>query len=172
MILGIVFIVVFLVVAFVASVFVGGQNPPTSTNTNNSSELECDRACQQWEDRRLETCQAKRQTSFFQSSVDGISRSLRDAIIVHLALVAAAVAAAFIPIVGQFIAIAIAAAAMIALTFVHALAGQLAGLNSNLTAARRIEQDAMKKEVDARKIITDTCTSEKANQCLSRPSPC
>lgn len=172
MILGLVFIAIWLVAGFIMGAVVGGQTRPTVIDASNNSGLDCDGACQQWEERRVQTCGAKQQTRDIQASVDDTGRQLLAATLVHVGLVAAAVAAAFIPIVGQIIAIAIGAAAMVALGFVSMLSGRLAALSSSLDQAKQIERDAIQREADARQNITKACSPERANQCLNRPAPC
>lgn len=172
MILGVIFVIVWLVVGLVMGVIVGSQNKPTDTDSTNNTEVKCDEACQQWETRRVETCRAKNQTTMFQAKADDTSSRLVVATAIHIGLVVSAVAAAFIPIVGQFIAIGIAAAAVIALGVVSALAGQLAAEDSALRQAKEIQRQAEQLESEARITLIQTCSSDKANECLNRSAPC
>lgn len=172
MILGLVFIGIWLIAGLVMGAIVGGQTSPTAIDTSNNSNLDCEGACQQWEQRRGETCGAKRQTRDIQTSVDDTGRQLLAATLVHIGLVAAAVAAAFIPFIGQIVAIAIGAAAVAALGAVSMLTGKLAALSSSLDRAKQIERDAIQREEEARQNILKACPTDRANQCLNRPAPC
>lgn len=172
MILGAIFIVVFIIVAFIGGVVTGGQRRPTTIDAGTSSAKDCDGACLEWEARRGETCAAKRQTAMFQATVDATSARLAAATVTHLALVAAAVAAAFIPFVGGAIAVGLAALAAIALTTVSVLAGQLVSQSDSLASAKRMEMDAAARQEAARQKILANCPPDKASQCLSHPAPC
>lgn len=172
MLLGVIFLAIWLVAGLVIGIVVGSQNKPVGIDATNSSDVKCDTACQQWEKSRIEICRAKNQVALFQSRVDSTSRRLVAATAIHVGLVAAAVAAAFIPFVGLYIAVGIAAAAVIALGVVSMLAGELAAEDASLRQAQGIEMQAQQLESEARILLVQTCTPEKANECLSRPSPC
>lgn len=169
---AIVMIVVFVITVIIGGVVVGSQLNPRPSDSSNSSGADCDAACRQLDARQSERCAATAQTAFILSAVRTTERQLAGAVIAHLALVAAAVAASYIPIVGVVLAVVIGTAAASALTAVLALTGQLAAQNSALGNARRIEADAMSKVQEARDIVTKACPPEKAAVCLNKPAPC
>ena len=119
-----------------------------------------------------ETCVQKRQVAGLVAQVDSLGAQIGIATLVHLGLVAATVAAAFIPVAGPFIAAVIGAAALEALAVVHALTGEWIAKSSQLNQARGFEATAMANEAAALALVQSTCSAEKANQCFAGLEAC
>jgi hypothetical protein len=169
---AVIFVIAFLVAAFVIGVIVGNQNPPTRIDASNNTDGNCDANCAQLQQRRSETCTQKRQVAGLQAAVDSLGRQIAVATAIHVALVAAAVAAAFIPIVGPYIAVVIGGAAVAALATVTALFGEWVAKSSQLNQAKGFENTAMVNEAAARSLVLNTCSTEKANLCFNSLEVC
>jgi membrane protein YdbS with pleckstrin-like domain len=125
MIIGVIVVVVWVVSAFVIGYIVGSQTQPSSVGDANLPGEGCNVNIEQWERRRVETCQAKQQVAVFQGRVSSALQQFLSASAAHLLLVVAAAAAALIPIVGPIISIGLAIAAVAAFGLVSASLGQL-----------------------------------------------
>jgi hypothetical protein len=172
MIAIVIFGIIFFVAAVIIGVIVGNQNPPTSIDASNNMDGKCEANCAQMRLRRSETCIQKRQVAGLQMDVDRLGSQIAAATAIHVALVAATVAAAFIPVAGPYIAAVIGAAAIAALAVVHALFGEWMAKTSQLNQAKGFEAAALAKEAAARTLVLNSCTQEKAIQCFDSLEAC
>ncbi len=172
MFVAVVLVIAFLIGALIIGVIVGNQNPPTRIDASNNTDGKCDANCAQLQQRRSETCTQRRQVAGLVAEVDSLGRQIGVAVAVHLGLAAAAVAAAFIPIAGPYIAAVIGAAALEALAVVHALTGEWLAKSGQLNQARGFLQTAEANEAAARALVLSTCSTDKANQCFAGLEVC
>jgi hypothetical protein len=169
---AIVFVAIFIAAAVIGGLAVGGQDKPSSVDSGPAPASNCAEACGIWRTRAAETCRAVEQTRLKQDAADATERSYWAALAAHLALAAAAVAAAFIPIVGQAIAIALGAAAAVAAAFAAGLFGKWQGELAQANAARREEGAARARQESARTDLTKQCSEAEAAACLASATTC
>jgi hypothetical protein len=149
-----------------------GGNPPTGSAGTNSTEVECDAACNQWDARRQERCNLEKDEVTARSRADALRISMLATLATATSLAAAAAAAATIPFFGTAIAAALAASAAVFFAIAAVTAGQLGAAEIDLAAKAGAAQGARNAEADARAIMAQKCPPDRADACLLRPSPC
>lgn len=170
-------VIVLVVLAALVLPFIGGhitqsnRTPKDTPVGTPSDSSDCGVLCAEWDQRRLERCQAEAAAAAAQRTVDNLRSDLAIATGVAIVLAASAAAATLIPVIGYAVAAVLAVAAGAALLAAEFILGELAAAGSFLTHAEQLAAAARQAEADARTRLVQTC-GDKANACLSRPGPC
>lgn len=141
---------------------------PPGENTN---ETECENACQQLRDRRIDKCDIQQTTN----AADIRAKGYRNAWIVAQLAATAAAAAVVAATVSVFSLPAVPVLSIIA-AGLQALA--TIALGAYLTALAELENsnrnlmDAINKETEAIRIVRSKCTGEKASACINNLPAC
>ena len=154
-------IVVFIIVTAVAilaviavgNVIASKQNPPQVTLGNNSSDLDCNALCLQFNQRRSEKCMA-------QAAVEAAKTRLlfliaqRDAALKAWAVAtAASIAAMFIPFIGSIVSATLATAAAISFTAFLGFSGAVNGASADLITKTADAATAASRQAEASSLL-------------------
>jgi hypothetical protein len=152
---------------------VAGRGTETPAGGTNIFDPEaCQDACNQWDARRQERCNAEAAAAAARKERDSITVQLAGVLATAAALFAAAIAAALVPFVGEAVAGVLLAAAAAMLVLAVFYAGMLSSANDDVSSKESAAQKARDKEAEARSILFATCTPDESDKCLMRPAPC
>jgi hypothetical protein len=129
----------------------------------------CEDACSQWKSQRQVSDDADQAEASAQAAYDSARTALLWALAAAVALFAAAVAALNIPVVGQYVASALFAAAAVAAAIAAVLAGQLSAAGTDLAEKGRVAEQARGAEAEARGMVNAKCSAAQARDCLRNP---
>lgn len=163
-------IVALIVIVFLAGVALYSATATVTVGSNNDSG-ECTDLCNQWDARRQERCNAEAEEQSARANVSSLEWEFGLALLAAAAFTAAGIAAlagvfTAVTAVGFFIAAGIAAAAA------DFLLGMLLSANNDVTAKRDVASRARQAELEARGLLTGSCSPDAAASCFARPSPC
>jgi hypothetical protein len=150
----------------------GRGTPPVTVGENTADPRACEDACNQWDARRQERCNAEAAAVAARSARDAIAVELAGALATAAAFFAAAVAAALVPFIGEAVAAGLLVAAAASLVLAVFFAGELSSADSDVSSKEFQAQKARDKEAEAREIIFASCSPDESDKCLMRPGPC
>jgi hypothetical protein len=144
---------------------VGGTSPPPDSETCNTN-------CNQWLSSRAARCTARSNEASALTRFNNLSRaSMVLSVAIGVAL-GAVVVASLVPIIGSVLmAIALGVVASLTAALIITLGAMLAA-ETDLTYWNKEAQAAAQAETRALALISQNCSEEERNKCLSLPSPC
>ena len=161
-----------LFVALATGVFLGMITAATPAKTGeNSGFTSCPELCNQWDNRRQESCNAETAAARQQQTIVNLVAASALAALLAAAALVAAFAALSNPITAAFAPALFVTATVLGFAAVAA-ASAVVTANSILLMLQRAVADAKAREAAARSAMTASCSSSDAAACLSRPSPC
>lgn len=181
--MGIIIIVIVLVGAYVAGRIIGARgNPTTATPGTNSPDLAaCKEACDQWDQRRAERCNAEKDEATAKAAVDTARANYWAAVGSATAAAGAAWATTqvcnaipFPPLKAACYVVAAGLIAAAAALWAYAayLLGILGSKEVDYANKSGAASAARAAEAQARAIMMAKCPSEEVTNCLNRPAPC
>jgi Flp pilus assembly protein TadB len=151
-------------------VLVQNEAAPSITVGSNDPEADCKKACDQFQARRRERCQADRDSASAKDIADATRADFWGAMGALGAALGVLAAFFAVPVLVFLVPAAIAAVAVAAAAVTY-MSGRLTAANEDWARKARLARDAFTAELQARDRVVGACGGA-ARECLEQPSPC
>jgi hypothetical protein len=143
-----------------------------TSNTGNDNVEGCQAACSNLIAKRAQVCAHRAAVATATATRNSYATQVAGATAAAIAAAAAAAAAIFVPIVGPIIAPILATASAVAWAYLDFVLGQLAGAGAALQVQIDGLNEATRLEAEATTLVTNACSAEVANNCISSLPAC